>query len=155
MTLTQLAAQLKEARQDVALYQRLQNAAARVEELEKQLVVEQAGHDRAKAQAELAARYDGITDIRVDEREASDQPGNLLATSFTITYTKPRYDSHTRQSPLTEYPVRGFQGLYRPAMLYLLEKHPERIPASIMALSSNDPAEAMRLFLLHKQRGYM
>jgi len=137
---------------------RLQEAEGRVAELEAEYESAKAkdgGEAAAKAQAEAEARFDGVTDVRVVEIANTFQPGNVLASSFEITYTKPRFDRFTQQCPPVERTVRGFRGVPQPAFLYLLEKVPERIPASIMALAPGDPHSAFGAYFIGLRRGYI
>jgi hypothetical protein len=146
---------LSKAREDHALYERLKAAAAEIRRLEKlgeDLTAELiAAEDREARQAKeaLFAQFDGITVV------AGDGKGSLLNTPFTILYKRLGYDSGCHRNVWTEQSKAGFQSLPDDAFAYLIERHPEVIPAGIMALAPGNPSEAFSRYFVAKRRGYL
>lgn len=95
------------------------------------------------------ARLSAYSDIVVNYPAGRD---SLLKTPFTIKYTKIAYNGNLQTSVPREFSVIGFAALPDEAMEYLLEVKPSAIPAEIMALSPNDPAEALALYQRAKRR---
>lgn len=158
MNITELASEIEQARDDVALLDRLQAAAKRLPGLEKDYAAALAEQEREateRAAAEREASYGSVTDIRIVGTENPQALANVLATSFTIFYTQPQWDMREQRSKPTERRVNGFMALPRPAMLYLLEKRPDLIPASIRELSPDDPHAAMDAYFQALRRGHL
>ena len=158
MNITDIASDLAQARSDVDRLAQLQGAAKRAEALQKQYglaLAEQEREATERAATEREASYGGVTDIRIVGTENAQARANVLATSFTIFYTQPQWDMREQRSKPTERRVNGFMALPRPAMLYLLEKRPELIPASIRDLSPDDPHAAMDAYFQALRRGHL
>lgn len=158
MTVSEIDRAIDEARADIDLLARLQSAAERLATLEKDrsaaLASEQLAATR-QAEAAQIASYEGVTAIRVAEVHSELGPIAFPHTPYDITYTKPEYCMHTRQSAPKEFRVRGFGALPRGAMLYLLQQASEQIPPQIMALAPNDPASAMGAYFTARKRGHL
>ncbi len=145
---------LAEARKDLALLQRLQGAEARIAELE----ATKAGHEREAAAAAAAAharRFDGLADISVATVSDPRTGAGPLRNSYRITYTAPAYDGNLQQTRPYRHEVPGFKALPPRVLAFLIEKHPERIPAEIMALAPGDPEAAFYTYFRGLQRGYL
>ena len=145
---------LEEARKDDALFQRLRGAAGRVEELtgaHGRALVEQARADTAAAAVAKAARFVGLSDILVTRGGATDE--NLVRASFAISYTVTR--DHGDGWPSSKrHTINGFRALDPLLFAFLIEEHPERIPAEIMALAPGDPYAAFDEYFTALRRGY-
>ena len=151
--LDRITHELEDARADVAMLERLKSAVDR----EKRLSTEQgkaiATRDRAlaaEAQAQELARFAGISSVRV----TNDTPDeNVLRASFTIEYTKPRWNMY--ETVATAYSTVGFGTLPPEILDYLIEKRPGLIPADIQALAPDNPREAFGRYFVSKRRGYI
>lgn len=147
-----LGAELEQAKADVALLQRLKGAEADAKRLTTELRAAQ--DDLATAMADATkARYEAefakFRDITITEEEGKGI--GPLHTTYTTTVTAVSFDGATHEGEQTYV---GFIGLPSDAMRYLIEKHPERIPASIMALGC-DPYEAFDTYFAGMRRGYL
>ena len=158
-TLNEITQQLADVRQDAETLARLQAAPKKVAQLEAALATAQAAHDAEQERQALIDReasYGGITDIRVDEVVSDRNPHSLLHSAFEVTYTKPSFHPITGKTRPAEHVVRGFAALPREALLYLLEKRPEALPAKIAALApSDEPGLALSRYMAALRRGYL
>lgn len=155
MTLSKLAAQLEEARQDVLLFERLQSAQERLDTLT-------AEYEQAEAQAnrEAAARaakakeemFAGISDLRIT-RSPGGEPG-LLHDKFEISYIKPGWDTLQGRSVPTRKADTAFSRVPPDVMMYLIEKRPELIPSDILALDPDNPRNAFAIYAAARLRGF-
>lgn len=156
-----LAAQLAEAKADLAHWERLASAADRVKALVAsydKAKAAQAKADEAAAKAEREARYAGIDNLRVTSAVKSrqhDETAGPLHRQYTIHWTAPRHDMYSGENVPTEQSCAGFSALPEPVFMCLIEKHPDRIPAEIMALRPGDPWAALNEYLIATQRGYI
>lgn len=157
--ITTLAAELAEARADLAHWERLTSAADRVKALVAAHEKARAAHDRAaaaEAKAASEARFSGLSNLRVTENTGlAGCSGGVLRKSWRITWTAPRFDMETMTSPPRQHSVTGFNALSANVMAFLIEKHPEQIPPAIMALAPGDPAAAMNEYFNSVSRGYV
>lgn len=146
--------ELEEARQDDALFQRLRGAAVRVEELSVahgHALAEQARVEAAAASAAHAARFVGLSDLQITRGGATDE--NLVRASFAISYTVTR--DHGDGWPSSKrHTINGFRALDPLLFAFLIEEHPERIPAEIKALAPSDPHAAFDEYFTALRRGY-
>ena len=155
MNITEIASGIEQARADIALLARLQDAPARLKRLEadhKPALAKQAEAEAKQAAADYEASFCGVTDIRVAK---VGPPENLLRTKFEITYTKPEYDSRLGQSIPKTFLVHGFKALPDCAMLFLAEKRPNEIPPAIAALAPGNPHGALQAYLIGQRRGHL
>lgn len=155
VNLRTLAAELDEARQDVALLERLKAAPDRLKRLTADYGKAVAAHEKIKAAAEKAAseaRFKGLSDIKVTDTTPRD---NVLRTGFTITYIRMAYDIDAGQSISQPTTVTGFASLPDNVFAFLVERHPAQIPAKIMALAPDDPKEAFARYFRGLSRGYI
>lgn len=157
MTLSKLARELDEARRDVALLQRLQEAQKRVEAASAAYENAKDAEERTaaeKAKAEHEARLDEISDLRVTE--SADPKGcGVLGSSFRITYTRPSWDHSLNRTVPKRVEVNGFGALCPPVLQYLIERAPEQIPASVMTLAPSDPEAALQRYFVGRRRGWI
>lgn len=153
-----IAADLATAEQDFALWQRLTSAESRVTQLRKDYAKAKAADDRANAAAAKeadAARFAGLSNIRVTASGERETTGGLLGRAFTITWTSPVHDMYSGESQPRQHTITGFASLPAPVYDFLVERHPSQIPAEIMALAPGNPAEAMHRYFVAKRRGYL
>ena len=146
--------ELEEARKDNALFNRLRGAAERVEELTAahgRALAEQARVEAAAAAVAHAARFVGLSDIQVTRGGAADE--NLVRVSFAISYTVTRDHGDGWPTP-KRHTMRGFRALDPAVFGFLIEEHPERIPAEIMALAPGNPWGAFDEYFSALRRGY-
>lgn len=147
-----LGADLEQAKADVALLQRLKDAEGNVKRLTAELAKAQdeLTNELANAtQARRKAEFAKFRDITVTEDQGRGI-GPLHAT-YKITVKAMSFGERAEE---TEQEWIGFNGLPTDVLHYLIDQHPERIPASIMALGS-DPYEAFDTFFAGKRRGYL
>ena len=155
MNLARIAAELEEARADVALLERLKSANDRVTRLTTEQEKATKARDKAlaaQAKAEKEARFAGISDVGVSESPETVRE-NVIRSSFTITYTKPTWNG--RSSPPTRHSVASFGTLPPDVLAYLVDVRPDLIPAKIMALSPDSPRDALRRYFASCKRGYL
>lgn len=153
-TVERLGAELIQAAQDVALLQRLKNAEADAKRLAVELRAAQEElvlANTADVQAHRAAAYASFKDITVSSSGASD--AGILDTAFVITVTGLTYNGWETVPEVLTY--SGFRTLPREAIGYLLEIHPEQIPAKIKALAPGDNYEAFDRYFGALRRGYL
>lgn len=150
-----IGAELEQAQRDVALLQRLKAAEANAERLAAELRKAQdelAEAMAAEVRARLDAKFAGFHDITVTESNPHNSSG-VLQTAFGITVTRQSFNGYG-EAPET-FTYAGFRALPSDALEYLVVKHPERIPASIMELAPNDPEEAFGAYFMGLRRGYL
>jgi hypothetical protein len=155
--LSTLAAELQAVRDDLALYEGLSTAADKVAALSSQYERAKAAHDREEAtrvKAANEARFAGLGDIRVDV-VPDKEGGGVLRMGFNIHYTRAAYDMYAKASIPQPRTVGGFAALPTDVLAYLIEKHPERVPAEIMALSPGNPRAAFATYFSGLKRGYL
>jgi hypothetical protein len=147
-----LAADLRRAQRDVSLLQRLKAAETNARRIAAELQAAQdelAAANAAEMQAKRAEAYAKFLDIAVSQHGTD--PG-ALDQSFVITVTAKTFNGYqTVPSTLT---FNGFAGLPSDAFGYLVECHPERVPAVIRDLAP-DLYEAFGLYFTALRRGYM
>lgn len=161
VSLAAIAAEIETLRADL----RTVNAAADI--------IGDAAHDRAKAieaavteaQARYAdalaaeaeksreARLADFRSIRVETTYPAGADGNLLRAGFVIHYERMTYDARYRAAFPVAHSCNGFSALPNEVYEYLVVRHPEAIPAEIMALHPDDPQEAFRAYFMGKRRG--
>ncbi len=152
-----ILAELEAAQKDLLLFQKLQTAEKRVERLSREYdraVAAQAQEEAAALAAAKAARFEGISNVRVT---GNDQGGPLFR-NWRITFTGMAWDIYQHRNRMMETTVQGFGELldrHRPVFDYLLEVAPDRIPAEIMALAPGDPGRAFEELFAAERRGYL
>lgn len=154
LRLSTLASDLHEAKADADLYARLKGAAERVKEVQAECNAAMSDLRKAEIADEKEqreARYRGLSDIEVVE-VPDKEAGGLLRSTWRISYTASAFDGYS--SKPTRLTKNGFEELEPHVRAYLIEQHPERIPASIMALAPDDPAKAIGKLLAAKRRGF-
>lgn len=154
-----LAAELADAKADLAQWERLTNAADGVKALVAsydKAKAAQAKADEAAAKEAAEARFTGLSDLRVIDASggSSGCAGGVLRKSWRITWTAPQFDMETMTSPPRSHSVVGFAALPDNVFAFLIEKHPDKVPAEIMALCPGNPAEAMTEYFRACKRGY-
>lgn len=154
-----IAAQLDEATNDAALWERLSKAGDRAKQLTRDLDKAKAALQRAadtQAKAAQDARFARIGSLRVQDTTSDPSAGeNLLRRSYTITYTCPAFDVEAMQSYPREHSKPGFEQLPDDVYDCLIERHPQQIPATIMDLAPGDPRAALAAYLDARRRGFL
>ena len=154
-TVERIGAQLQDARQDVALLQRLKAAEADAKRLALELRAAQdelAEAMTAEIEAQRDARFKGFLGITITEK-VSENATSVLHRAFNITVQRAAFNGY--ESVPEELTFGGFQQLPGDALHYLIERHPERIPASIADLAPNDPYGAFVAYFSGLRRGYL
>lgn len=152
VTVSRLTSELEQAEADLALLQRLTAAEANAKRLRSELANAKADLTKATAAAEAAEReallapFQGIT-----VEESGD--GHILHKQFLIHVTRNEFDG-IEERPRTRT-FHGFGALPIEAWSYLIERKPEQIPGSIMALAPDDPWLAFDRYIDAKRRGYL
>lgn len=153
-TVERIAADLDQANQDIALMRRLKTAEADAKRLAVELRTAQEQLADRNAKDIVASReavFAGFEDIVVRENPATSD-GSLMHVAFEIVVTRREWDGY-RNEPKTQI-YSSFLQLPDEAFNYLLEKHPGRIPAKVMALHPDDAWEAFREYFVSLRRGY-
>lgn len=157
--LAEAEAAFTEAKADHARWERLTAAASRVKKLTPVYEKARAAYDNAVAaetSAKSDARFAGLANLHVaDTSSGGADGGGVLRMSWRITWTKPGHDPHTMTTVAKQHGANGFRAIEDHALAFLIEKHPELIPAEIMALAPGDPAAAMEEYFRACQRGYV
>ena len=149
-----IAAELAAAKADLAQWERLTSAADRVKALTvsfDKARAAQAKADEAAARDAAEARFKGLANIRV----TSSGNGSVLSQQFLIRWTAPVYDMYAMAAVPQSHERPGFETIPDNVLAFLIEKPPEEIPATIMALAPDDPAAAMAEYFRARQRGYV
>jgi hypothetical protein len=156
--ITFIAAQLNEAKQDVALWERLSNAGERVKQLTRDYERAKAAKDKAdgaEVQKEKERRFSRYSNIQIrDVTDAGEEVG-VLKRSYQITYTAPEFDMYTMKSFPETHTVQGFNGLKDDVYDLILERHADKIPSQILALAPGNAAHALDVYLQGLRRGYL
>ena len=154
-----ITAELAAANADVALLQRLKDAEANADRLTAELATAQDSAAKVQADANNVKRQEAFARIRnmtITAITPSDNPNaGLLATRFAVTYETVAYDSSTRCTVWRVASAPNIDRLPNEALAYLTEATPEIIPAAIMALAPDSPAQAVGSFIQAIRRGYM
>ncbi len=154
-----MTAELVTVKADVELLKRLKGAEANAERLEAaiaeartQLATAETNDDEIKRQEAFAR----IRNMSITAIAPGDNPNpSLLQTRFAVTYETVSYDSNTRRTVWLVASAPNINHLPIEALAYLTEATPEIIPASIMALAPDSPAQAVGSFIQAIRRGYM
>jgi hypothetical protein len=153
--LERVAAELTDAQADLDLLKRLKSAADRVARLTAERGKATKERDKAlaaEAKAAEATRFAHISDIQVVESPETMRE-HVLRGSWTITYTRLTWNG--RSSAPAQRSVTGFSVLPSDVLDYLIEQHPGRIPAKIIALAPDNPREAMARYFASLRRGFI
>lgn len=153
-TLDTLRTQLEEAHQDAAMWQRLTGAADRVKSLTAEYTKAKSAYDTAeaaKAKAAHEAQFAGLRNLRITEIPGKGD--SVMHSAFHITYTRDAWDGWNNV-PQTVSCTRGFGALERNVLAWIIQRHPEKIPASITDLAPDIDAAFNRYFV-GLQRGYL
>jgi hypothetical protein len=148
------SAALEIAQADVALMQRLRTAEADAKRLTAELEIAQHALIEANTDAVLVARsaaFANFEDITVTQDDRSG--GHILHLGFNIEVTRKAWDGRTTGTETVSY--NSFTALPRDVLAYLIEVHPDRIPAGIMALAPNNAHDAFQEYFMGQRRGYM
>jgi len=154
-TLTRINADLAEAQQDLALLERLKAAPDRVKRLtadQARAVKERDAAATAEQKASAEARFKGLSDLRVVDTTPEE---GVLRSGFTVSYIRIAYDADTGQNVPQPVTISGFGGLPDNVYALLIERHPDRIPAKIMALAPGDPTTAFARYFRGLSRGFL
>lgn len=147
-----IAADLHQANQDVARLRRLKAAEADAKRLTNELQAAQDALSEANASWVLARREAAIAHFRdITVTRTGDEAG-VLHGKYLITVTQVQWDGHEQIVTRT---YTGFDSLPSDALSYLLNRHPDRVPAAIMALAPGEPWRAVEAYSVALRRGYL
>ena len=152
--LNELAAALAAAEQDVLLLERLQSAKDRFARLTKDYDRAERAHEREEAAKEKEAydnRFAGLIAVRV----TGSGKDNSIHQNYRITCTRDVYDTYAQRGIPKEVHYAGFLALPPDVFGFLIERHPEQVPAEIMALAPGDPEAAFSRYFQARRRGYV
>lgn len=151
-----ILAELEAAQKDLARFKQLQAAEKRVEQLTADYEKARARQDREDAAALAAvkeARFAGLSDIRV--HPASDKLlGSELYANHRVTWRAPKYDPRSGSTPVGQHEAFGLLALPENVLAFLVERHPEQIPAAIMEFAPGNPWGALEALYATRRRGY-
>jgi hypothetical protein len=157
--LTRLLKGLEDAKGDLALYTRLIASEKLVEELTAKVLEARAKHDKAEAErkaAEREARFAGFGKITVEDAtyHGSSRPiGEGLFRARKVICERPTWNPYRGTSEVGPVTYPGIPGTPPEVLAYLVEKHPEAIPADIMALCPQCPYTALDEYFVCRKRG--
>ncbi|HEX7820503.1 MAG TPA: hypothetical protein VF463_07770 [Sphingobium sp.] len=148
---------LGQARDDMALYERLTGAksafARRVKQADD-LTDKLAKTLETEAKAARDALFKNLANLRITETVLDPKAAtSILNTRYTITYTTPIWDGFDSVS--TTVTKAGFGSLDANVTEWLLSKHADKIPSSILALVPGDPRDALDAYRLALGRGFL
>ncbi|MCE7796546.1 hypothetical protein LWE61_08215 [Sphingobium sufflavum] len=150
--LNDLTRDLNKTREYLELGALIKGAPAELDKLTKRandLTAQLADAVTVEAKAERDAYFVGLDDLQITEVSN----GDLRNTRFEISWTYPKWDSYWSESFQERETKIGFGKVERRVLEWIVERHPEKIPASILALADT-PADALdRYFVFHK-RGF-
>lgn len=157
--LSELALLLKQARDDVALYERMTKAKAEAARIVREAdaltakLSEVSAAEHKRERDVLFSQFGGI-EVAYSHGRLHD-PDSVLHAIWTITYKRLRYDPHTRQNVMTEHTANSFQLLPSDVYTYLMEAKADALPSLITDLCPGDPHKAMERYFLACSRGYL
>ncbi len=170
MTLSylELIEQLEAAKADAALLTRLKAAQSLVKTLEAALPEALAAHEaeqetqakaeQAAAEAEriaaLDAQFAGLSDLIITEVPDA-KSSSVLSTSFQIGWTRPVWNSDANATLPEPTAIWGFAALEPRVLAWIVTRHPDKIPASIMALAPGNVEEALDSYFAGLRRGFL
>lgn len=155
--LTENARALQQAREDVTLYKRLTEAEALTERLVKKgnaLTSELAKVSAVEDKDARVARYAGLRELEIAEIPG-DKSTSVLSNTMRISYTRDTWHSDANTNLPQRVATNGFQALPPNVFGWIMECHPEKIPASIAALAPGDIRAAMDRYFIGLRRGYL
>lgn len=146
---------LAAARADLELYRKLLASEALVAQLEateaeyardlEKVVAKEAADEKRKRKA--AYRNLTITTANADR--------GVLAASYHISWETPTFDYMSGDSPWARRTADSFSTMDDRVYAYMMEFHPEAIPALIMALAPGNPEQAMERYFVGMKRGWV
>ena len=157
LTLNEIETQLSAAQADLDLFQRLQSAAALVKTLTAARDKGAAAHAKAEAEKAKAAedtRFAGLRDLTITETPNHKAPG-ILSTRFNIQYTCNAFDSAAGATLPQRVSITGFTSLERNVLAWIVQRHPNKIPASILALAPGNIDAALDRYFTALRRGFL
>lgn len=154
-----IAAQLDQAKADLARWQALRGAEALVKKLQCQYDEAKEAHERqaeADAKAAQEARFALLSNLSVTEISPVNggDPDNLSHRRWRIGWTKPVFNSRIDENVPQNFRIDGFRAIPEDVYEFLVVKHPELVPDAIMELAPGNPHEAFREYFLGRRRGY-
>lgn len=163
-----LTEQLEAAKADAALLVRLKAAQSLVKTLEaalpealaayeaeqeKQAKAEQAATE-AERIAALDAQFAGLSELIITEVPDATS-SSVLSTRFQIGWTRPAWNSGANTTLPEPTAVWGFAALEPRVLAWIVTRHPDKIPVSVMALAPGNVEEALDRYFMGKQRGFL
>lgn len=148
--------QLAEAQADLALYERLTGAADRVKRLtainDKAATMREKA-EAGKAEAAAEARFAGLSNLSITEAAAPSC--HVLRSRFIIRYTRNAWHVDAGATLPTTEIKEGFTALEPNVLAWIAQRHPDKIPASIMALAPGNVDAALGAYFAGLRRGYL
>lgn len=146
---------LGQARDDMALYERLTGAksafAWRVKQADD-LTDKLAKILETEAKAARETLFAGLSNLKITEA-VNERASGLLNNRFIVTYDRPVWDGH--DSVPTTITIKGFGALEPLVYSWIIERHADKIPASILALVPGNPRDALDSYMLALGRGFL
>ena len=157
--LAAIAAQLDQAKADLARWQTLCAAEALVKKLQRDYVKAKEAHEKqveADAKAARQARFALLSNLSVTEITTANgaDANNLFHRRWRINWTKPVYDTRSGENIPRNFSINGFHAIPDDVYEYLIAKCPELVPDAIMELAPGEPNEAFRAYFLGRRRGF-
>ena len=156
LSLNEIETQLAAAYADLALYERLTGAADRVKRLtaiNDKAVTAREKAEAGKTAAAQEARFAGLSNLSIAETAAPS--GIVIRSRFIIRYTRNAWNSDAGATLPTEETKEGFAALEPNVLAWIAQRHPEKIPASIMALAPGNVDAALDTYFAGLRRGYL
>jgi hypothetical protein len=154
-----IAAQLDQAKADLARWQTLCAAEELVKKLQRDYDKAKAAHERqaeADRRAAQEARFALLSNVSVTEISPANgmDDNNLFNRRWRIGWTKPVFNCMINENVPQRYSVNGFQAIPEDVYEFLVVKRPELVPDAIMELAPDNPHEAFREYFMGRRRGY-
>lgn|GEM_PF-764658 len=167
-TLDTLAQEIDQAQEAIALGQRIKDAPALLKLLIAEQEKTQAAHDKEQAVAEAAkikevedmhiaaqeAQFAGLSDLNITETQDA-KSASVLSSRFHIQWTRPVWNSAANATLPEPTAVGGFTALEPRVLAWIVQRHPDKIPASIMALAPGNVDEALDRYFVALRRGFL
>jgi hypothetical protein len=152
------------ALEDIALAQRLKSAPDRLKRLAAELesAKELAEADEAARIKEvedmhlaaIEAQFAGLSDLSITEVKDA-KSDSVLSSGFHIRWTRAAWNSAANETLPEPAGVWGFTALEPRVLEWIVQRHPDKIPASIMALAPGNVVEALDRYFIGLRRGFL
>jgi hypothetical protein len=154
--LDSLVAQMGEVAELLALRDKLTSATDLAKSLPKEIEAARRSlkeAEEAEALAEDEGGFAGLSDIQITA--TGKDADHVLRANYTITFSQLSYNPNTCQTEPIKRTVKGFEALPNDAYVWLVLRHPDKIPQQILDLCPGNPQGAMDRYFVGMRRGFI